>query len=111
MKLPADSVISERKLRAYLLSPRIEDDKSGLLFLAGYTEENWRQLEADLRQQIEAVEAELIRVTDYGDMYKVRARLTGPNGKRLNVITIWITLRVNGETRFVTLIPDKEKRI
>jgi len=42
----------------------------------------------------------LIRVTDYGDMYKVRVRLTGPNGKRLNVITIWITLRVNGETRF-----------
>jgi hypothetical protein len=83
----------------------------GFFFLPGYTEENWRQLEADLRQQIEAVEAELIRVTDYGDMYKVRARLTGPNGKRLDVITIWITLRVNGETRFVTLIPDKEKRI
>jgi hypothetical protein len=81
MKLSADSVISERKLREYLLSPRTEDDKSGFLFLAGYTEENWPQLEADLRQLIEAAEAELIRVTDYGDMYKVRARLTGPNGK------------------------------
>jgi hypothetical protein len=43
MKLPADSVISERKLREYLLSRRIEDDKAGFLFLAGYTEENWRR--------------------------------------------------------------------
>ena len=110
MKLPAGSVISERKLREYLLSRRIEDDKAGFLFLAGYTEENWRRLEADLRREIEAAEAELIRVTDYGDMYKVRVRLTGPNGKSLDVITVWITLRVNAETRFVTLIPDKEKR-
>ena len=74
MKLPADSVISERKLRDYLLSRRTEDDKSGFLFLAGYTGENWHQLEADIRQQIEGAEAELIRVTDYGHMYKV----TGP---------------------------------
>ena len=85
---------------------RVEDDKARFLFLAGYTEENWSRLEADL-----AAEAELIRVTDYGDMYKVRARLTGPNGKSLDVITVWITLRANGETRFVTLIPDKEKKI
>src|SRR5688572_5491083 len=111
MKLPADSVISERKLRAYLLSPRIEDDKSGLLFLARVHRGELAPARGRFTTAVEAVEAELIRVTDYGDMYKVRARLTGPNGKRLNVITIWITLRVNGETRFVTLIPDKEKRI
>ncbi len=47
MKLAADSVISERKLRDYLLSRRIEDDKAGFFFLPGYTEENWRRLEAD----------------------------------------------------------------
>jgi hypothetical protein len=52
----------------------------------------------------------LIRVTDNGDRYKARARLTGPNGKSLDVITVWITLRVNGETRFITLIPDKDKK-
>lgn len=34
MKLPPDSVISERKLREYLLSQRIEDDKSAFLALA-----------------------------------------------------------------------------
>ena len=111
MKLSADSVISERKLREYLLKRRIEDDKAGFLFRAGYTAENWRRLEADLRRHIEEAEAELIRVTDYGDMYKARAHLTGPNGKSLDLITVWITLRVNGETRFVTLIPDKDKKI
>jgi len=40
MKLPPDSVISERKLTDYLLTLRFEDDKSGFLALAGYTLEN-----------------------------------------------------------------------
>ena len=81
MKFSADAVIGESKLREYLLKRRTEDDKAGFLFLAGYTAENWRRLETDLRQHIEEAEAESIRVTDYGDMYKARAHLTGPNGK------------------------------
>ena len=108
MKLPQPSVISEKKLREYLLSPRTEDDKSGFLALAGYGPTNWPQLESDLRQMIQNQDAELIRTTPYGDLYRVLGRLVGPNSRALNVVTIWITLNVNGETRFVTLIPDKE---
>jgi hypothetical protein len=110
MKLPEDSVISERKIREYLLLPRIEDDKSGFLALAGYRLDNWGQLVADLRRQIKEKDALLIRTTQYGDIYEIRDSLTGPNGKALNVITVWIRLLANGETRFVTLIPGKEAR-
>ena len=108
MKLPPDTIIDERKLREYLLTERTEDDKSGFLALAGYIHNNWRQLEADLRRQALELDAELIRRTPYGDMYKITGRLIGPNGRALNVVTIWITLSANGETRFVTLVPDKE---
>jgi len=52
MKLPPDSVISDRKLKEYLLSPRLEDDKSGFLAIAGYTPTHWHELEADLRNLI-----------------------------------------------------------
>ena len=110
MKLPQDSVISEKKLREYLLSPRTEDDKSGFLASAGYGPTHWRQLEADLSQLIQNQDAELIRTTQYGDLYRVAGRIVGPNCRALNVVTIWITLSLNGKTRFVTLVPDKEAR-
>ena len=44
----------------------------------------------------------------YGIKYEVRGTLTGPNGGTLHVVTVWITLEATGETRFVTLFPDRE---
>ena len=110
MKLPLDSIISERKLTEYLLTLRFEDDKSGFLALVGYNLENWQQLATDLRHVLEDNEAELLRTTEYGDMYQIKGSLAGPNGRVLKVNTIWIRLSKNSETRFVTLIPDKEAR-
>jgi hypothetical protein len=109
VKLPQDSVISETKLKEYLLVHRDEDDKSGFLALAGYSLASWKELEIDLRRQLE-LDALLIGTTQYGEMYHIKGQLVGPNGKRLNVITVWIRLRTTGETRFVTLVPDKEAR-
>ena len=108
MKLPPESVIGDQKLKEYLLSPRVEDDKSGFLAIAGYTTGHWRELEADLRNLIAENDADLTRSTGYGDMYEVKGSLVGPNGKTLRVITVWIGLPANRETRFVTLFPDKE---
>ena len=109
MKLPQDSVISETKLKEYLLVHRDEDDKSGFLAQAGYSLASWNELEIDLRRQLE-LDALLIGTTQYGEMYHIKGQLVGPNGKRLNVITVWIRLRATGETRFVTLVPNKEAR-
>lgn len=107
VKLNPDSVIDERKLKEYLLMPRIEDDKSGFLALAGYSLANWHQLEQHLRRQLEQ-DAVLIQTTQYGEMYHIKGKLTGPTGKVLSVITVWIRLGATGETRFITLVPDKE---
>ncbi len=108
MKLSQDAIISERKIREYLLTPRTEDDKSGFLALAGYSLQNWRELERDLRLEVDKGDALLIRTTQYGEMYHIKGQLKGPNGTILDVITVWICLHATGETRFVTLVPDKE---
>ena len=52
MKLPLDAIIAIAKLTRYLLIWRDADDKSQFLTQAGYGQENWQQLEADLRRQI-----------------------------------------------------------
>lgn len=88
--------------------PRIEDDKSGFLALAGYSLTSWRLLERELRRQVEEGDALLIRTTQYGEMYHIKGHLRGPNGRLLNVITVWVLLQATGETRFVTLVPNKE---
>lgn len=104
-RLPQDSVISEAKLTQYLLVPLPQNDKSNFLAQAGYTLENWEQLQADIRNQVLPQPAELLAVTRYGTKYAVYAKLAGPNGQELKVMTIWMTS--NDATRFITLVPDK----
>ena len=39
--------------------------------------------------------------------YRIRTPLTGPNGCRLRVVTLWMNEEAAGTTKFVTLFPDK----
>lgn len=107
MKLPDDTVIARRKLDEYLLRHRDEDDKSGFLALAGYTLENMDRLLNDLRTQLLPLDAEFFDQTEYGPKYQIRGTLTGPNGYVLRVVSIWMKEDATGETKFVTLFPDK----
>lgn len=105
MKLDPNAVIAEEKLLRYLLTPRARNDKSGFLARAGYGQANWRSLENDLRLQVLPLEAVLSRLSSYGELYTIQARLRGPNGMELSILSAWIVERVNGQTRFVTRYP------
>ena len=107
MKLPATTVIARRKVHEYLLLHRLEDDKSAFLALAGYTLEKADHLMSDLRTQLLPLEAEWFEDTEYGSKYRIRGTLTGPNGRTLRVLSIWMKEEATGETKFVTLFPDK----
>lgn len=109
-KLPNDIVIPQDKLLRYLLLPREESDKSKFLASADYTLSNWEALERDLRKLAQDHEISGVESSPYGMKYEVRGTLTGPNGRELHVVTIWIKLEATGETRFVTLFPDPEVR-
>jgi hypothetical protein len=108
MKLPADSEIADIKITQYLLKLREEDDKSKFLALAGYTAAHADRLLRDLRGLLTA-NAEFILATDYGDKYEIRGILDGPNGRALRVVSIWMIERATGQTKFVTLYPDKNE--
>lgn len=103
--LPKNAIITEEKLTKYLLIPLPKDDKSKFLAQAGYTLDNWQQLEQDLRTIVLTQPAELIENNRYGKKYLIRARLRGPTGVELSTLTIWMV--TNCTIRFVTLVPDK----
>jgi hypothetical protein len=62
---------------------------------------------SDLRTQLLPLDAELFDQTEYGIKYRIRGALTGPNGRVLRVLIIWMKEDATGETKFVTLFPDK----
>lgn len=109
MKLPDDTLIASEKLTKYLLVKRVVGDKSEFLRQAGYTIDNWEQLEQDIRLQVLTKEAVSVEQTVYGEAFEIRASLIGPNGVPLTVRTIWMQESQSGITKFITLYPDKER--
>jgi outer membrane receptor for Fe3+-dicitrate len=103
--LPQNAIIAEAKLTNYLLVLLPKDDKSKFLARAGYTLDNWQQLEQDLRTQVLTQPAEFIETNRYGKKYFIRGRLLGTNEIELSILTIWMV--TNGMTKFVTLVPAK----
>lgn len=108
MKLPATATIAKEKITDYLLRWQPDNDKSKFLELAGYRSDDWQRLMADIRNQIMSTDAEFVRKTPYGDIFRSRNMLVGPNGVTLRVVTIWLKEYVSGETKFITLFPSKE---
>ncbi|MGV0028854.1 DUF6883 domain-containing protein [Phormidesmis priestleyi] len=91
IKLSGDAIIATAKLTKYLLVWRATDDKSKFLDQAGYGQENWQQLEADLRSQILPLDATPSKeLNRFGDVYEIRGVLVGVNGIALEVLTIWM---------------------
>jgi hypothetical protein len=108
VQLPEDVVIPDDKLLRYLLLPREENDKSAFLALAGYTLATWEVLKDDLNDLARFHEVTDTLTSPFGIKHELRGALTGPNGQILHIVTVWITLEATGETRFVTLFPDRE---
>lgn len=107
MKIPEDSFIDPRKVSEYLLRPLEESDKSEFLAEAGYELTHNRRLLEDIKTQLLPLDAECLGPFEYGEKFRIRGVLTGPNGRCLPVVTIWATLKPTGQTRFITLYPDK----
>ena len=108
MKISSNAIIAKEKISDYLLKWQPDNDKSKFLELAGYSADNWQKLVDDIRKQILPADAETVRKTPYGDLFRIRNDLMGPNGVTLRVVTVWMQEYVSGETKFITLFPDKE---
>ncbi|MBE2282973.1 MAG: hypothetical protein IAE77_05900 [Prosthecobacter sp.] len=105
MYLPADAIIAPEKLHKYLLVPLPRGDKSRYLAIAGYSLNAPARLEADIRSQILPLEATPDGATAFGDMFVICGSLVGPNGRTLQVRTVWIKEALSGQVKFVTLYP------
>jgi len=102
------AVIDPAKLHAYLLSHShpIGRFKAPFFLSLGYSSENWRQLEADLRSQHLSQDATADERTPYGRKYAIRATLIGPSGRSAEVVSVWVVRTGETFARFVTAYPE-----
>ena len=102
------AVIEPAKLHAYLLSRNhpIGRFKATFFLALGYSSENWRQLEADLRSQHLSQDATADERTPYGQKYAIRATLVGPSGRSAEVVSVWVVRTGEEFARFVTAYPE-----
>lgn len=100
------AIIDPEKLLGYLLSEThpVGRYKAAFFFSLGYSADEWRILEGDLRRHV-ANEAGPARETPFGRKYQVRASIKGPNGRSAQLVTFWIILSREDFPRFITAYP------
>ncbi len=109
MLIPDDAVIPPEKVTAYLLVPRPWDDKSKFLAGAGFTRENPEVLLAAPSRLAIGVDGQEDGTNEYGTFYRVEGQLVGPDGRTLDVVTIWLRWRIDDTFHFVTLKPRRTR--
>jgi hypothetical protein len=105
MKLPADAIIGRDKISHYLLVRQSRSDKSAFLEKGGYSLANPDALISSVAAIRDSNEAQQIDENKFGRYYEIVGVLHGPNGVGLSVRTVWMTERLSGATKFITLIP------
>ena len=105
MRIPANAIIFQPKLTQYLLVLKPRNDKSQFLAQAGFTLDNWQDLEAAIRQLNLSAEALPDRTNEYGTFYNVSGKLKSINRIELSVVTVWLLRQNDGQFQFVTLKP------
>ena len=102
------AVIEPEKLYGYLLAPShpIGRFKAAFFLTLGYTSDNWRRLDADLRSQHLSQESTLEASAMYGQKYTIRARLEGPSGASADTVSVWVVRTGEEFPRFVTAYPE-----
>ncbi len=105
MRIPANAIIFQPKLTQYLLVLKPRNDKSQFLAQAGFTLDNWQDLEAAIRQLNLSAEALPDRTNEYGTFYNVSGKLKSINRIDLSVVTVWLLRQNDGQFQFVTLKP------
>jgi len=109
MKLPQDSIITDKKLTHYLLIPKKRNDKSKWLNKNGYSLNNWKRLQTDIRNQVLPKNAVYLETNEYGNLYKIDTTIETPSDRRMSVSSVWMTEKYSGITKFITMYPMKKE--
>jgi hypothetical protein len=109
MRLPGrdKAVVSERKIRAYLLSSRhpVGRHKAVWLMAFGFVPKRWAELEGALRRHAAAHDVTAVERSAFGSRYVVEGTLVTPDRRNPVARSVWFVAHGTERPRFVTLYP------
>lgn len=109
MRLPnADlAVVEVPKIRDYLLSPThpVGRFKSVFFVALGFSADRWEMLRDALLELAHTGDATLGQPSPFGRKFEIRATLTGPSGRRAEIVTVWMVSNGQNFPHFVTSYP------
>jgi len=73
----------------------------------GYSTENWKVLEQDLRNQILSQNVNEVKETRYGRKFIIKGLLRGPAKKTVQIVTVWAIIKGENIPRFITAYPGE----
>jgi hypothetical protein len=96
-----------RKVRDYLLSPEhpVGRFKARVFAAAGYRREAWQQLREELRALAGVLDVTPAAADEYGQRYVGTGILTGPSGRALPIVSVWLIPSVGEPPRLITVYP------
>lgn len=113
MKLPhVDRLeVPQAKMVQYLLSSihRAGRGKAGFFSVFGFQASAWEVLADALRQHARDNAVTLSEDTPFGTRYIIEGPLEAPNGRQLQVRTVWFIDEGGQAPRFVTAYPLKRR--
>lgn len=113
MKLPhSDRVeISKTKVVQYLLSSthRAGRGKARFFSAFGFQESEWEALAQALQQHARNNVVVFTEETPFGTRYVIEGPLMAPNGRELQIRTVWFIDEGSHTPRFVTAYPLKRR--
>jgi hypothetical protein len=113
MKLPGrdDAVVSERKVRSYLLSSThpVGRYKAAWLTAFGFVAATWRNLVEALENHADACEVATVERSPFGTRYVLEGPLMTPDGRNPPARSVWFIEDGSDRPQFVTLYPLRER--
>jgi hypothetical protein len=86
------AIIEDSKLVRYALNPRSERGQHKARVFAqvlGFNLSNWELLKRTIIEALPARPATVTSETVFGKKYEVIVPITGPNGRTVDVLTVW----------------------
>ena len=101
------AIVAPEKVRDYLLASDHPLGRGKAKFFAqlGFAESNWHALQAALLDLARSGDAEIGPRNRFGQKYLVRGALSGPQGRPMRVLSIWIILNGEDTPRLLTAYP------
>ena len=107
----ARAIVSERKLKEYLLSQTHPDGRGKAKFFAahGFSAEHWQVLAEALKSHAAAHPVAGEEETVFGVRYVVDGKLLAPDGRSPRVRSVWFIDVGSDNPRLVTAYPSPQR--